>query len=94
MNEGSDQTAVAEIPKNLKGIYQRLQEINEVLNSPKSSLDTLVNGDKPLPETFEGGKELDGSGSAPSIENLVAIVNNIDRTAHSISKYTNRLVGN
>jgi len=88
-----DQVAVQEIPKNLKGIYARLQEINEVLHSPEVSLDTLVNGDHPVP-TENSGKELDGNGSAPSIENLVAIVDNIDRTAHTISKYTNRLVGN
>ena len=88
----TDQTAVTEIPKNLKGIYARLQEINEILYSPESSLDTLVNGDHPKTESTL--KDLEASGSAPSIENLVLIVDNIDRTAHTISKYTNRLVGN
>lgn len=89
-----DWTAVKEIPKNLKGIYARLQEIYEILRSPETSLDTLVNGDHPI-TVGESGKELlDGNGSAPSIENLIAIVDNIDRTAHTISKYTNRLVGN
>lgn len=88
----NDLKAVAEIPKNLKGVYARLQEIAEILASPERSLDTLVNGDSPKTEDLL--KESGANGSAPSIEKLVLIVDSIDRSAHTISKLTNRLVGN
>jgi len=89
----SDQKeAVMEIPKNLKGIYQQLQEIDEVLLSPKQSLDILVNGDKPV---AAGNPETDSkSGTMPSMENLVTVIESIRRKSSEISRHTNRLVGN
>jgi len=81
-----------EIPPNLKGIFQKLQEINETLQSPTNSLDTLVNGDHPV--NSEGPKGTDMSGNMPSMENLVNVIDNIGRNSNKISKFTNRLVGN
>jgi len=88
----NEQTAKTETPRNLKGIFQQLKEIDEVLVSPEQSLDILVNGDHPV--NASSGKDLDISGSAPSMENLVTIVDAIARKSGSISKNTNRLVGN
>ena len=39
-----EEQAEAELPANLKGVYQRLHEILEVLSSPKNSLNEIVNG--------------------------------------------------
>lgn len=93
MNEDSKQIAQAEIPKNLKGIYQRLQEIGEVLISPQDGLDTLVNGEHPVSAETAMKVEI-GTSDMPTMENIVSVIDNIDRNAHKISRHVNRLVGN
>lgn len=87
----SEIEAKTEVPRHLKGIYQTLKEIDDILLSPTQSLDILVNGEHPVTET--GQKAIEG-GTTPSMENLVSVVTSINRSANRISKFTNRLVGN